>query len=205
MNGEMPPSYLQPYLNAAKRYGAGFGSLLWASPKTQSVRFAALLRAADCKAKRVLDAGCGRADLLEFMMQHEIFPRQYTGLEAVEELAAAAESKHLPNCKITRGDFVSEPEILNIDADVIFFCGSLNTLDESAFYQSLITAFTCTKQSLVFNFLSSPQLAASPHLTWHQPQAVLAFAGKLSANVRLWDNYLPGDATVAIGKEPGET
>jgi hypothetical protein len=200
-----PPTYLQPYLDATRKYGAGFGSLLWASPKTQAVRFSALLRAVNCMGKVVLDAGCGRADLLEFMMGRAVFPMRYIGLEAVETLAEAAEKKRLPNCSIIRGDFVGDPKQLDVEADVIFFCGSLNTLDEPAFYQSVASAFSVAKQGVVFNFLSSAQLAASPHLTWHQPDAVLAFAGKLSDRVRFLDNYLPGDATIAIGKDSGQS
>ena len=199
-----PPIYLQPYLNATKKYGAGFGSLLWASPKTQAVRFAALLRAVDCMGKVVLDAGCGRADLLEFMLGRAVYPMRYLGLEAVETLAVAAEKKRLPNGRIIRGDFVSDPQQLEVDADVIFFCGSLNTLDDGAFYQSIAHAFSAAKDSLVFNFLCSPQLAASSHLTWHEPEALLAFAGKLSDHVRFWDDYLQGDGTVAIRKDSGQ-
>jgi SAM-dependent methyltransferase len=201
----LPPTYLQPYLNATKKYGAGFGSLLWASPKTQAVRFSALLRAVNCTGKVVLDAGCGRADLLEFMLGRAVYPMQYLGLEAVETLAEAAEKKRLPNGRIIRGDFVCDPAQLDVDADVIFFCGSLNTLDERAFYQSITRAFSAAKQAVVFNFLCSAQLAASPHLTWHQPEAVLALAGKLSDNVRFWDNYLPGDGTISIRKDSGQS
>jgi SAM-dependent methyltransferase len=197
----LPPTYLQPYLDATKKYGAGFGSLLWASPKTQAVRFAALLRATECTGKVVLDAGCGRADLLEFMLGRAVYPMRYLGLEAVETLAAAAEKKRLPNGRIVRGDFVSDPRQLQVDADVIFFCGSLNTLDEGAFYQSITHAFSAARHSVVFNFLCSPQLAASSHLTWHQPEAVLAFVAKLSDHVRFWDDYLPGDGTMAIRKD----
>jgi hypothetical protein len=204
MSGLPPPTYLQPYLNATKKYGAGFGSLLWASPKTQAVRFSALLRAVDCNGKVVLDAGCGRADLLQFMMAKSIYPRRYVGLEAVEELAIAAETKRLPNCQIVRGDFVSEPSQLEVEADVILFCGSLNTLDERSFYQSVNHAFATAKHALVFNFLCSPELAASPHLTWHHPEAVLSFAGKLSDDVRFWDSYLPGDGTILIRKASGQ-
>src|SRR2546423_362515 len=103
------PDYLQPYLNATRRYGAGFGSLLWASPRTQAVRFQTLLRAVDVTDLTVLDVGCGRGDLLVYMLNRGIYPRSYIGLEAVEALAGAAEAKRLPNCRIVRGDFVHDP------------------------------------------------------------------------------------------------
>ena len=64
------PSYLEPYLAASRKYGAGFGTLLWASPKTQATRFKALLQAVDINGLAVMDVGCGRADLLEHLFQH---------------------------------------------------------------------------------------------------------------------------------------
>src|SRR5262249_20899589 len=140
------PEYLQPYLDASRRYGAGFGSLLWASPKTQAIRFAALVHAIDLNDLSVLDVGCGRADLLIYMRDHGIFPRSYIGLEAVEPLAAAAEAKHLSDCRIVRGDFVRDPRLLDIGADVLLFSGSLNTLDEPTFYSTLTHGFTAARR-----------------------------------------------------------
>jgi hypothetical protein len=201
MNSPDSPPYLQPYLDAARKYGAGFGTLLWASPQTQAARFSALLRAVDVTGQIVLDVGCGRADLQQFMLRRGLVARQYIGLEAVEELATAAENKRLANCRIIRGDFVRDSSLMNIGADIVLFSGSLNTLDEPAFYRTLANAIAAAKSMVVFNFLSSPFLAASSYLTWHRPEAVRAFAEQWSSDVRQWDDYLKGDTTIAIGKE----
>jgi hypothetical protein len=196
----MDPAYLRPYLAAAEKYGAGFGTLLWASPRTQAVRFKALQRAVDINGKSVIDVGCGRADFMEYLLKNRAVPRSYVGLEAVEELAAAAESKRFPNCRILRGDFLSDPGLLDIGADVLFYSGSLNTMTETDFYQCLRVGFAAAREALVFNFLASPKLAAAPHLTWHHPDDVRAFGHLLSKRVKLWDDYLPGDCTAAIYK-----
>ena len=198
------PIYLKPYLTAAEKYGAGFGTLLWASPKTQAIRFTALLRAVDFTGKTVLDVGAGRADLLQFMIAKRIRPKRYIALEAVDVLADAAEEKKLPDARIIRGDFVSDPSLLEQRADIIAISGSLNTLDEAAFYRTLKAAWAATRTTLVFNFLSSPYLAASPWLTWHRPEAVLAFAGSLCDRPKLWEDYLSGDATLMMRKEPAK-
>jgi len=194
------PDYLQPYLNATKRYGAGFGSLLWASPQTQAARFDALLDAVDVNDLVVLDVGCGRADLLQHMLDRGVVPRQYIGLEAVDELAAAAEAKRLPHARIARGDFVHDPTLLSVDADVLLFSGSLNTLSEAAFYRTLAHAYAAARRAVVFNFLASPYLAASSFLTWHRPKAVLDFCATLTGELQMWDDYLKGDATVRLMK-----
>lgn len=201
MTSSTEPSYLEPYLAASRKYGAGFGTLLWASPKTQATRFKALLQAIDINGLAVMDVGCGRADLLEYMVNTRRYPKWYVGVEAVEALAFAAERKQLPNCRIVRGDFVQHPLLLNDGADVLLYSGSLNTMDSSAFYASLKAGFDAAGQAVVFNFLCSPFLAGSSHLAWHPIEEVLAFARGLSNQVKLYDHYMRGDATVAIFKD----
>jgi hypothetical protein len=196
------PGYLKPYLSASEKYGAGFGSLLWASPKTQAIRFKAVLAAADVHGRSVLDVGCGRADLMEFMLGRGRFPKSYVGIEAVDALANAAEARRLPNCRILRGDFVTDPSLLNVGADVLIYSGSLNTMDRDCFFSCLEAAFAAARTAVVFNFLASPFLAASSHLTWHKPEDVICFARGLSRRIDFFDNYLRGDATLAIWKDP---
>src|ERR1700722_14791809 len=100
------PSYLEPYLIAARRFGGGFQSLLWASPKTQAARFTALARLCKLNKCSMIDAGCGRADLLDFLLARGVEPTSYTGLEAVDALADAAEAKGHAMAHILRGDFI---------------------------------------------------------------------------------------------------
>src|SRR3954467_6311060 len=75
----LPTPYLTPYLRAATFYRDGFGSLLWASPETQAVRFEAIQRLADLGGKSVLDVGCGRADLYDFLHARGVNVADYIG------------------------------------------------------------------------------------------------------------------------------
>ena len=94
---------------AADKHGAGFRSLLWASPQTQAARFDAIDAIVDLNGKSVLDVGCGRADLLEFLLDRGVRPADYVGIEAVDELADAAEAKRAArsDVRIVRADFVA--------------------------------------------------------------------------------------------------
>ena len=199
-----PPPYLRPYLSAAQRYGSGFGTLLWASPKTQAVRFDALIRAATgdaIRGHRLLDVGCGRADLLDHLRHRRVIPSAYVGLEAVEDLAVAVERKALPAATVIRGDFVRQPELMrSAKADVVVISGSLNTMDADAFHAAVAAAFAAAGRVLAFNFLAGPTLAGASHLTWHRPADVRSFAATLSDDVGYWDDYLRGDATIAVRK-----
>ncbi|MGE5609570.1 MAG: hypothetical protein ACM359_09980 [Bacillota bacterium] len=192
--------YLQPYLQAAERYGAGFKSLLWASPRTQQARFEALVRVCDFRGRMVLDAGCGRADLLDYLRWAGVELEHYTGIEAVADLAQAARQKNHPRSLIIEADFVRQPHRLLVGADVIVFCGSLNTFDEKSFYDTLATAFEAATEMVVFNFLSSPRLAGADWLLWHAPKDVRAFAQRLTADVAMLDDYMDGDCTLAMRK-----
>jgi len=194
------PAYLTPYLDAASRHGAGFSSLLWASPQTQAVRFTALTRLVGLNGKSLLDVGCGRADLLDFLLARRIKPAHYVGLEGVAKLADAAETKRHADAMIVRADFVREPLRLFVAADVVYFSGSLNTLDPATFYATLRKAYDAAAEQLVFNFLCSPELAGVSYLHWHQPNEVWSFCKTLTDDVRRLDDYLRGDTTFALTK-----
>ena len=200
MRSEIEPPYLQPYLAAARRHGEDFASLLWASPQTQAARFDAIVRLCDIDGKSILDVGCGRADLLDFLLARKIVPEHYTGLEAVDALADAAERKNSKNCLIVRADFVAEPARLLTAADVIVFSGSLNTLDSHAFYSALRTAHAAAVEAVAFNFLCSPRLAGAAYLHWHRPGTVRQFAEELGGQVESLNDYLQGDCTIRIRK-----
>jgi SAM-dependent methyltransferase len=194
------PRYLTPYVNAARRHGGGFESLLWASQQTQAARFGALVQLASPKGQSVLDVGCGRADFLDYCIATGVPPADYVGIEAVPALADAAEAKRLANVTIKRADFVQHPLSMFVAADVIVFSGSLNTLDPTSFYATIRRAFDATASVLAFNFLCSPGLAAAEFLHWHRVTDVLTFARSLSDDVTSLTDYLDGDATVAMRK-----
>ncbi|MDB5332641.1 MAG: hypothetical protein JWP03_3792 [Phycisphaerales bacterium] len=196
--------YLQPYLRAAQKYGAGFPALLWASPRTQRARFEAICQSYSPAGRSVLDAGCGRGDYLTFLIDRGVTPADYIGIEAVGDLANVAEAQH-PDATILRADFVREPARLFVGADVVVFSGSLNTIEGPAFFETIRRAYDAAGEALVFNFLSSSFLAGQEYLFWHSPQDIERFARGFCADVRLREDYLAGDCTACLIKpaDPG--
>jgi len=196
------PSYLQPYQRAVKRHGAAFSALLWASPKTQRQRFEALVKMQDPTGLVVLDLGCGRADLLDFMIDRGTTPKRYIGVEGVAELADAAQAKGRPNARIIKADFVREPRRLSTAAaDVVYCSGALNTIDADEFYLAIKNAFDSCRRAFVFNFLCSPLLAGVTYLRWYERRDVVKFARTLTQDVEHLDGYIEGDCTIAIRKQ----
>ena len=197
---EAAPAYLVPYVQARARRARGVDALLWEDLRSQQVRFAAIARLCPIAGLRVLDVGCGRADLLGHLRAHGIVPAHYTGLEAQPWLARAARLKGYRNCSIARGDFVQDPATLDVGAQVLIFSGSLNFLPSRLFYRALDAAWAATRRWLAFNFLCSPDLAGAAGLHWHRRDAVLAFARRCTSSVRLDETYEDGDCTVVMRK-----
>lgn len=192
--------YLSPYVRAARQHGSGFGSLLWASPLTQRTRFEAIRAMMDPAGAFLLDAGCGRADYLQFLIELGIRPAFYVGIEGVEALAAAAQARRFPAAKIIRADFVRDPGRLFVGADIVIFSGSLNTLDDDEFRRTVRRAYDAAASALVFNFLCSPNLAGRDYLYWRSKHDVLGFAREFCGNIRMKDDYLDGDCTACLPK-----
>jgi ubiquinone/menaquinone biosynthesis C-methylase UbiE len=192
------PAYLEPYSDAHRRRERGARALLWVGRHDQTVRFEALARLCPMAGQRVLDVGCGPADLLPFLHAHGIRPAHYTGIEAQRWLVQAARRRRFPRCTIVEGDFVRRPELLAQEADVVIFSGSLNLLSFRPFFRSLERAWAATGRWLAFNFLSSPDLAGESYLRWHRQETVLAWARRHTTIVRTATGYEDGDCTVAM-------
>ena len=105
------PNYLTPYHDAVRRHAGGFGSLLWASTLTQAARFETICRLVNLTGRSILDIGCGRADLLNYLQTRNIAPADYIGIEAVPPLLAAASDtiKNHRNARIIDADFLAKP------------------------------------------------------------------------------------------------
>lgn len=195
------PEYLKPYDTAAARHGAEFGALLWASPRTQAVRFGAMCELVSFEGKRILDVGCGRADLFDFLAERGLCGASYAGVEAVPELVAAARAK---GRNIVEADFVARPEVMDVGADVIAISGALNTMEDGEFYTTLRRAHAAARQVVVFNFLCSTLLAGASYLRWRRREDVVDFVRGLGPReVRWTEKYLAGDCTVAVVKDRG--
>lgn len=196
------PFYLLPY-HDARLYGAkGIHALLWSSKEGQVVRFRVIARSYPLAGKRILDVGCGRADLLGYLLERGIAPAHYTGMEMIPEAIRSARRRKLERCKIVAADFVREPEKLQVGADVVIFSGSLNTLTRPQFYGALRAAWEAAGECLVFNFLSSKYWCGEEWLSWHRRKTVLDFCRSLGGEPSFEEGYLIGDCTVALRK-PG--
>jgi hypothetical protein len=199
------PFYLRPYQDAREQGMKGFRALLWSSREGQAIRFEMIARGLELTDRRILDVGCGRADLLVYLQEHGIVPAHYTGLEMMPAAIRSARRRRLADCRIVAGDFVREPETMAVGAEVVIFSGSLNTLSRPQFYRTLTAAWAAAGRALAFNFLCSRFWCGEDWLTWHRRQTVLAFCRSLGGEPRAVNGYLMGDCTIVMERpEPRE-
>jgi SAM-dependent methyltransferase len=197
------PFYLYPYHEARQQGAKGFDALLWASREGQRIRFEVIARSCPLTGRKLLDVGCGRADLLGYLLESGIAPAHYTGMEMIPASARAARRKRYERCTIVAADFVRQPERLRVGADVVIFSGTLNTLSRPQFYGALRAAWEAAGEWLVFNFLSSRAWCGENWLSWHRRSSVLEFCRSLGGEPTFEEGYLEGDCTIAV-RRPGE-
>jgi SAM-dependent methyltransferase len=213
-------AHLRPYVEAVETLGATFEATLWASREHQRTRFGVLREMCDFGGMVVLDAGCARADLAVFLVEHGAPPATYVGVEGVPDLVRAARDLAPPGSVIVEADFVADGEALTRAlaqagqadgrADVIVFSGSLNTLRTDGALRVLERAWPLCRRALAFNFLSD-RCAASVRGGTTGPahrfdtERMLAWALARTPAVRFRQDYFPGghDATVVMRREPG--
>lgn len=149
--------YLEPYREAVRQHGPGFSATLWSSPEGQRRRFDVMIELAACEliGHTVLDAGCGTGDLAVHLIQRGVKFTRYIGIDAVPEVIAAANNRHLPQCDFHHGDVVHDQSIFTAHhPDVICISGMLNTMDERTARQVVSSAFDAADRTVIFNFLS---------------------------------------------------
>jgi len=169
--------YLIPYLRAAAVHGAGFESLLWASRGRRrhgSTRSLGYGVSGESRCSMWVRSGGfpGVSDRTWHAASRLCWHRGGggAGRRGERRLSRAASARPFSGRLRPR----AAPDVRG--ADVIVFSGSLNTLPEESFYQTLRLAWDATASGLVFNFLDSPTLAAARYLHWRRPGDVLAFA-----------------------------
>lgn len=212
--------YLQPYEDATRQQGAGFGAQLWMSVEAQQTRFGVLDELGRLGGRVVADLGCGQGDfplyLHEMHGQRGGAPQSYIGIEGVPAMAQLAHQRLIAagvaNALIETGDFVADeslPDRLVTEsrAEVFVFSGSLNTLPMKramgVLDQFWVALEKIGRGTLLFNFLSDrhnkQRTPATPPAVRFDPTAMLDWSLRRTPLVQLRHEYLGGhDATIVM-------
>lgn len=169
-------------------------ALGWLTPRDQQIRFEALTGIATLKGKTVLDAGCGYADLLGFLLPDNQ-PSHYYGIEQIPELIEEAELHYgqLETVTLIARNFMATDLPA---ADYVFASGSLNygSSDAAYIFKAISKLFECCKSGLAFNLLR--YVSNTGLLVAYEPDMILAHCRTLSNNVILKQDYDDQDFTI---------
>jgi SAM-dependent methyltransferase len=197
--------HLDAYRTALAKFGASFETTLWQSREAQQKRFDVMIDMVNFESMTVLDAGCGLADFAARLIQRGVNFRQYIGIDALQEMIDACQSRRLPRCTFRQADFATElASFAELKSDYTVFSGSLNTMTEDHARRVVAEAFKHSGRGVVFNFLSD-----HPHPKWKSNDLGPAtrfntvewirWALEKTSQVAFDQRYLEGhDATVVI-------
>ncbi len=203
----MPDDYLAPYRDAQDDFGNEFGVTLWANTRSQQRRFKVFTQMCYLPGKRILDAGCSRGDLADYLIGQAVEYESYVGVDGLPEVVDYANKRGLPRAEFHAGDFVADPSLLSIGRpQVITISGTLNTMGDETAMKLLNAAWDACSETLLFNFLSSrcttdrrEELGPARRL---DPVKYLDWAMRRTPAVQLRQDYFKRghDATIKLCK-----
>ena len=173
------------YNRHLKDFGDAPQAVRW-TPEGQRRRYETLLKiAGDFSGKKILDFGCGKGDLYEFIKERDI-SINYCGIDVNENLIKLAKSKY-PETEFIAVD-LEESEFERV-FDVIFICGVFNLRIagiEESMKNVLKKLFRLCKEALHVNLLSYYIAQRNVELFYVKPEEIMKFAiTELSRSVTL--------------------
>jgi SAM-dependent methyltransferase len=198
---ELSKEYVLSYYSTLLRmHGDSPQSLRW-TPQGQITRYRALLEIGDINGRSILDYGCGKGDLYQFLRETGINV-QYTGLDINRDLIEFAR-RRFPECRFRVFDI--ETEELDERFDYIFLCGVFNLKVmgiEESIKNILRRLFKQCNIGLALNALSAHNPKKDFELNYLYPEDMFTFAVKnLSPFVSLRHDRIPYDFTMFVYRD----
>jgi SAM-dependent methyltransferase len=190
------------YSQLFDRYGDSPQACQYPDYYAQAFRFLQLMQVGDLNGKSVLDLGCGKADLYDFLLKQGI-RCHYTGIDLVPGFIDLARVKY-PEADFYRQDI--RHLVLDSVYDYIMINGVFNNHwsgsqeDHVDYMQEILkAAFSRCRVAMAFNFISSYVDWQDPALVLHEPERVMSFClNELSRKVVLMHFYEEDHGDTAV-------
>ncbi|HMK56272.1 MAG TPA: class I SAM-dependent methyltransferase [Dissulfurispiraceae bacterium] len=168
------------------------------TPPGQLMHYKSLLDIGDISGSKILDFGCGKGDLCQFLKDRGINVN-YTGVDINEKLISMAQKKY-PGIDFRVFDI--DKDIFEEEFDYIFLCGVFNLkvdgLDEMI-RSTLKKLFARCRIALAFNALSVHNPKKDFELNYTSPEELFSFAvNNLSPFVSLRHDRMQYDYTMFV-------
>ena len=190
-----------------RELGESVETLGWGSRESQTLRFQQLFRGLDPRGKRILDFGCGFADLIPYLDRQCDAQFDYVGVDLCPELLDVASDRYSSRgFRFVTGDLLRFPneKIGELDCDIAVASGAFSFKIEKNFdFVIAILRRLCDIASEVvcLNFLSihvDYQLEKNFH---YCPATMLQHALMNSRRVALYHDYPLWEFTLHVYRD----
>lgn len=194
-------SILNYYTLLADEHGFNVQSLGWKSLESQRKRFKVLCEIGDLRGKRILDIGCGLADIYDYLISQGI-NLDYTGVDITLRMIELAKSKY-PELKLEVLDILNLKNPSPI-YDYLLASGIFNlkiNKQEDFVYQMINRMFELCKCGIAFNIQSSYSDTFDKNEYYANPIQLLDYCFHITRWVVLRHEYMPHDFTIYMYRE----
>jgi SAM-dependent methyltransferase len=188
------------YDDRFKEHGIDPLSLNWLDLKSQNKRFENILNLININNKKIIDIGCGFADLLKYIQENKINFKEYTGTDINPNFINQCK-KLYPERNFFINNLFNE-DLPKDNCDIAIMVGMLSykfkSFDNNHFIKEVINkAFSSVKETLIFDMQSSitnPDYPTAEHIHYQNPGEILDFALSLTPYVSIKHDYMPNPA-----------
>jgi SAM-dependent methyltransferase len=182
------------YKAAIKKYGQSAKGVHWNSVHSQQKRFEILLSCIQDEDFSIVDAGCGFADLYDYLKKNGIPFSSYKGLDLSPSMVRIAKEK--TGCEIIECDICRE---VLPQADYYVCSGAMNILSRFDTYLFIRNCYESCRKGFVFNLL----MGEDDSLVYNHfyPSELQDLFDELGAKTSVKKGYLKHDFTVFMKKE----
>ena len=169
----------------------------WISKRNQQLRFKVLLYLLprDIKQYTLVDAGCGYGDLYTYMKEKDRLPKEYIGIDYLEDMYGVAREQ--TNSEIIIAD-ITEDAVPR--ADFYVCSGALNITTKYETYLFIKNCYKSSTKGFIFNTLHGDKVCNI--YNYLSKKEIEKLAEDLNvAEVVYIDDYLEDDLTVGFFKE----
>ncbi|MFC1563778.1 class I SAM-dependent methyltransferase [candidate division KSB1 bacterium] len=185
-----------------KRHGDNVHSLAWESDHSQRTRFSILAQIADLDGKSILDVGCGKADLYDFLIEEGISV-EYYGVDLTLGMLDLAR-KNFTGISLFYRDFLAEARYPEVDYVLSSGVANVKTPNNQKYMEDVIVKmYSLCRMGVGVNMLSSyaPESKMHNGMYFYSPEEMFKFAMKLTRDVILRHDYLSNDFTLYLYKK----
>jgi SAM-dependent methyltransferase len=195
------------YAHNVRQFGYGVRALGFGRRGSQERRFEALLALGELDGARLLDVGCGFADLLGWLHARGIRPR-YFGLDICAPMIEHCRSRYdARDAQFAHGDVLSwEPDRgANCAFDYVCASGIFGYAASGMAQRvepTLARMYGWAQKGLAANFLSRRAPRHARERLYLDPAEILGIGLQLSPAVRIDHSYMPNDFTLHVYRTP---